>query len=187
MKDLITKYNALFEKYEVNTPKRLAMFMSQCSHESGGFKFVKENLNYSAQGLCKVFSKYFTPEKAKICERQPEKIANIVYANRMGNGNESSGDGFRYRGRGYIQLTGKENYTNFAKHCNKELNDSFLKWCESEEGAIQSALWFWNKNNLNQYADTDDIKTCTKKINGGFNGLEDRIKKYEAFKKLLNG
>lgn len=185
-KEILEKYNEMFRKYEVTTPLRQAMFLAQCSHESGGFKFLVENLNYSAEALHKVFKKYFpTLAEAQKVARQPEKIANIVYANRMGNGGTQSGDGWRYRGRGYIQLTGKNNYKFFAHFRNKELNDEFLDYCETEEGALDSALWFWHKNNLNKYADAGDVKECTKRINGGYNGLEDREKKYQAFKKLL--
>lgn len=185
-KEILEKYEQNFKAVEVTTPLRQAMFLAQCSHESGGFKFKVENLNYSAEALHKVFKKYFpTLAEAQKYARQPEKIANKVYANRMGNGDEKSGDGFRYRGRGYIQLTGKNNYRNFAHFQNKELNDEFLQWCESDEGAICSALWFWHTNNLNKLADAGDIKECTKRINGGYNGLEDRTQKYEAFKKLL--
>ena len=185
MNEIITKYEAIFDKYEINTPLRQAMFLAQCSHESAGFKCVVENLNYSSDGLLKVFKKYFNEEQAQRYARKPHAIANRVYANRMGNGDEASGDGFKYRGRGYIQLTGKNNYTAFAKHLNRELDSEFLEYCESEEGALVSACYFWQRENLNDLADKGEIKECTKKINGGYNGLEDRIKKYEAFKKLL--
>lgn len=185
-KEMLEKYEELFKKWQVDTPLRQAMFLAQCNHESGGFKHKVENLNYSAEGLCKVFGKYFKNVlEAQKVARQPEKIANIVYANRMGNGDSKSGDGWRYRGRGYIQLTGKTNYSIFAHHLNKDLDDEFLKYVESDEGALESALWYWHCNNLNKLADKGDIKECTRKINGGLNGLEDRETKYKAYKALL--
>ena len=172
----------VFPVYEINTPQRVAAFLAQCGHESGGWTVFEENLNYSAQGLRKIFGKYFpTDELALAYQRQPQKIANRIYANRMGNGPEESGDGFKYRGRGPIQLTGKSNYTAFAK-------DMFDDWENVVENpdwvtydkdfALMSAIWFWNKNKLNHEADIGDIKTMTRKINGGYIGLEDRIKHY---------
>lgn len=165
--------------YEINTPERVAAFLAQCAHESGNFKFLKENLNYRAESLVKTFPKYF-PDlgTAKAYEKQPEKIANRVYSNRMGNGDEASGDGFRYLGRGLIQLTGKNNYTIFAASIDTPL-DQIPEYLQTFEGAVQSACWFWEQNNLNKEADARDIKTMTRKINGGFIGLEDRIKHYE--------
>ena len=174
-------YNALSEilpVYEINTPQRVAAFIAQCAHESGGFKFLKENLNYKAESLCKTFPKYFPDlATAKSYEKQPEKIANRVYSNRMGNGDEASGDGFRYLGRGLIQLTGKNNYTIFAASIDTPL-EQIPEYLQTFEGAVQSACWFWEQNNLNKEADAGDIKTMTRKINGGFIGLEDRIKHY---------
>lgn len=172
----------VFPVYEINTPQRIAAFLAQCGHESGGWTTFEENLNYSAQGLRKIFGKYFpTDELALAYQRQPEKIANRIYCNRMGNGDEASGDGYKYRGRGPIQLTGKANYTAFAK-------DMFEDWQNvvdnpdwvtyDKDFALMSAIWFWNKNKLNHEADIGDIKTMTKKINGGYIGLEDRIKHY---------
>lgn len=170
--------NQLLPDYEINTPKRIAAFIAQCAHESGGFKFLSENLNYKAESLMKVFPKYFpTKELAEQYAKKPEKIANRVYANRMGNGDEASGDGFKYRGRGLIQLTGKTNYTWFAASLEispEEASD----YLGTFEGAAQSACWFWENNNLNKEADAGDIKTMTRKINGGFIGLDDRIKHY---------
>lgn len=175
-------YEALSEilpEYEINTPKRVAAFLAQCAHESGGFKFLTENLNYRAETLLKLFKKYFpTLEEAKKFEKQPQKIANKIYGGRMGNGDESSGDGFRYCGRGLIQLTGKTNYTWFAESIGIDVEE-VPEYLGTFEGAIQSACWFWETNNLNVQADAGDIKTMTKKINGGFIGLEDRIKHYE--------
>ena len=165
--------------YEINTPKRVAAFLAQCAHESGNFRFLKENLNYRATSLQKVFKKYFpTEELANEYAKKPEKIANRVYANRMGNGDEASGDGFRYLGRGLIQLTGKNNYTIFAASIDTPLEE-IPEYLQTFEGAVQSACWFWEQNNLNKEADAKDIKLMTRKINGGYIGLEDRIKHYE--------
>lgn len=174
-------YEAICEilpEYEINTPQRVAAFIAQCAHESGGFKFLKENLNYKAESLVKVFPKYFkTLDEARAYEKQPAKIANRIYGNRMGNGDEASGDGFRYCGRGLIQLTGKENYTWFAASLEIPVQEA-AEYLETFEGAVQSACWFWETNNLNQWADKGDILTLTKRINGGTIGLEDRIKHY---------
>jgi putative chitinase len=174
-------HNALSEilpEYEINTPQRVAAFLAQCAHESGGFKFLKENLNYRAASLRKVFPKYF-PDDAVAARyaNKPEMIANRVYGNRMGNGDEASGDGFRYCGRGLIQLTGKENYSWFAASLQMSVED-VPEYLGTFEGAVQSACWFWEENKLNQWADKGDILTLTKRINGGTIGLEDRIKHY---------
>jgi putative chitinase len=164
--------------YNIDTPERVAAFLAQCAHESGGFKFLKENLNYKAASLRKIFPKYFpTDELAQQYEKKPEKIANRIYGNRMGNGDEASGDGFRYCGRGLIQLTGKENYSWFAASLEIPVEEA-SEYLETFEGAVQSACWFWETNNLNQWADKGDILTLTKRINGGTIGLEDRIKHY---------
>jgi putative chitinase len=169
----------LLPQYEINTSERIAAFLAQCAHESGGFVFIKENLNYRWQSLRKVFPKYFpTDALAQQYEKQPEKIANRVYANRMGNGPEESGDGYKFCGRGLIQVTGRENYSWFAAslHISPEEASEYM---ETFEGAAQSACWFWESNNLNQWADKRDILTLTKRINGGTIGLEDRKKHYE--------
>lgn len=167
--------------YEIDTPKRLAAFIAQCAHESGNFKFLKENLNYKAASLRKVFPKYFTDDAiANDYANRPNKqeaIASRIYANRMGNGDEASGDGFRYLGRGLIQLTGKNNYTIFAASIDTPLEE-IPEYLQTFEGAVQSACWFWEQNKLNQWADNGDILTLTKRINGGTIGLEDRIKHY---------
>ena len=172
----------LLPDYEINTPKRIAAFIAQCSHESAGFTALKENLNYRAVTLRKIFPKYFpTDELANQYASLPNKqeaIANRVYAGRMGNGDESSGDGYRYCGRGLIQLTGKENYTWFAASIGVSVEEA-AEYLQTFEGAAQSACWFWENNKLNQYADNGDIVTLTKRINGGTIGLEDRIKHYE--------
>jgi len=165
-------------KYEIDTVERVSAFIAQCTHESGGFKRLKENLNYKWESLRKVFPKYFsTDELAQEYAHKQDRIANRVYGGRMGNGDESSGDGFRYCGRGLIQLTGKNNYTKFAESIGMEV-EMVPALLESFEGAVESACWFWKTNNLNQYADAGDILTMTKRINGGTIGLEDRIKHY---------
>ena len=169
----------LLPEYEINTPQRMAAFLAQCAHESGGFTAIKENLNYRAASLRKTFAKYFpTDELAQQYANKPQAIANKVYANRMGNGDEASGDGYRYSGRGLIQLTGKDNYFWFAASINLT-PEAASEYMETFEGAAQSACWFWETNNLNQWADAGDILTLTKRINGGTIGLEDRIKHYE--------
>lgn len=169
----------LLPQYEINTSERIAAFLAQCAHESGGFVFIKENLNYRWQSLRKVFPKYFpTDALAQQYEKQPEKIANRVYANRMGNGPEESGDGYKFCGRGLIQVTGRENYSWFAASLQITPEEA-SEYMETFEGAAQSACWFWESNNLNQWADKRDILTLTKRINGGTIGLEDRKKHYE--------
>ena len=168
----------LLPDYEINTPQRIAAFIAQCAHESGNFVFLTENLNYKAESLTKIFGKYFKDiATAKAYEKKPEKIANRIYANRMGNGDEASGDGWRYRGRGLIQLTGKTNYTWFAASLEISAEEA-AEYTQTFEGAAQSACWFWETNKLNKEADAGDIKTMTRKINGGFIGLDDRIKHY---------
>lgn len=165
--------------YDINTPQRVAAFIAQCAHESGGFRALKENLNYRAVTLRKVFPKYFpNDEIANAYAGNQEMIANRVYGGRMGNGDEHSGDGYRYCGRGLIQLTGKQNYQSFADSIETPVED-LPEYLATFEGAVQSACWFWESNNLNQYADSGDILTMTKRINGGTIGLEDRKKHYE--------
>jgi len=171
--------NDVVQYYDMyNNPKRAAAFLAQIAHESGGFNFVKENLNYSAKGLMTTFKKYFpTEELAKQYERQPVKIANRVYANRMGNGPEESGDGYKFCGRGLIQLTGKNNYTKFAEDLGISIDET-VAYLETPAGAVSSAGWFWDNNNLNGYCDRDDFIGLTKRINGGTIGLEDRKHHY---------
>jgi putative chitinase len=185
----VDSMNNVFPNYELDSPKRIAAFLAQCGHESGGWTVFEENLNYSAKGLMGIFKKYFPDEAtATAYQRQPEKIANKVYANRMGNGPESSGDGWKYRGRGPIQLTGKDNYRAFAKEMFDDWENLFNNpdWVNADRDfALMSAIWFWNKNKLNREADAGDIKTMTRKINGGYIGLEDRIHHYEDAIKLL--
>jgi putative chitinase len=186
--EAMTEY---FPKFEIDTPLRVAAFIAQCGHESNGFTVLKENLNYSADALNKVFPKYFknAGREAEDYHRQPEKIANVIYANRMGNGDTESGDGWFYRGRGPIQLTGKDNYTNFANDFFDDpetvMDDPDLL-CDHIPTALLAAIWFWNKNGLNKYADEKDIRTMTRKINGGYIGLEDREKHYNHALEILD-
>jgi putative chitinase len=172
----------LLPDYEINTSQRIAAFIAQCAHESGGFMVLTENLNYRWETLRKLFPKYFPNDAiAKDYASRPNKqeaIANRVYASRMGNGPEESGDGFRYRGRGLIQLTGRDNYAWFAASLEITPEEA-SEYLRTFEGAAQSACWFWETNKLNQWADTGDILTLTKRINGGTIGLEDRIKHYK--------
>ncbi len=181
--------NNVFPTYDINTPHRVAAFLAQCGHESGGWTVFEENLNYSAQGLNGIFKKYFpTLESAQPYARKPEMIANKVYGGRMGNGPESSGDGYKYRGRGPIQLTGAANYKAFAQEMFDDWQNLYDNpdWVTSDRDfALMSAIWFWNKNKLNIQADAGDIKLMTKKINGGYIGLEDRIKHYNEAIHLL--
>lgn len=166
-------------EYEIDTPVRLAAFVAQCAHESAQFKFLRENLNYRAASLMKTWPNRFpTMEIAQQYANRPEKIANKVYANRMGNRDEASGDGWRYLGRGLIQLTGKENYQWFAASLDMAVED-LPEYMMTFEGAVQSACFFWDTNKLNVEADARDIRTMTKKINGGYIGLEDRIKHFK--------
>ena len=178
--------NSILPEYQINTKLRLCHFLAQIIHESGHLKYNQENLNYSAKALRSVFGKYFpTDALAEQYARKPEKIANRVYANRMGNGDEDSGDGWLRRGRGLIQLTGTDNY----KACSKALNIDLMKnpdlIVSNAEVCVKTACWFWSSKRLNEWADKDDIITITKKINGGYNGLEDRTKILNTAKKVL--
>ena len=175
-------------KFELNTPLRLAHFLAQAGHESGGFKAVNENLNYGAKGLLGIFKKYFpTPEKAALYERKPEKIANLVYGGRMGNGAEATGEGYKFRGRGYIQLTGKDNYKAFDAVVEENLLES--PDLVATKYPLLSAAWFFHKNGLHKIADggaTDAVVTSvTKRVNGGTIGLPDRIKHFKEYYSLL--
>jgi putative chitinase len=170
--------NKILPDYDINTPQRVAAFIAQSAHESGGYTALHENLNYRPETLRRVFPRYFPDDAtAQQYAHKPEMIANRVYANRMGNGPESSGDGFRYCGRGLIQLTGHDNYQNFADSVSMDVTQ-VPEYLQTFEGAVQSACWFWENNNLNQYADSGDILTMTKRINGGTIGLEDRQNHY---------
>jgi putative chitinase len=175
-------------KFGINTPLRLAHFLAQCGHESGGFRATQENLNYSAKGLNGIFRKYFPTEAAAAAyARQPAKIASKVYANRMGNGSEASGEGYKFRGRGYIQLTGKENYTAFGKSIGEDITSN--PDVVASKYALLSAAWFFSKNGLHRMADegsSDQVVTkITKRVNGGTIGLPDRIKHFKEYYKLL--
>jgi putative chitinase len=178
----VGKYYNMFDDV-----RRIASFLAQVAHESGGFIFTKENLNYSADGLQKVFGKYFPDAAtANAYARQPEKIANRVYANRMGNGDEASGDGYKFCGRGLIQLTGRDNYTKYAAAVKRELDDA-VAYLETPAGAASSAGWFWDVNKLNEFADKDNIIGMTKRINGGTNGIDDRLALYNTALAALKG
>ena len=180
----LNKIGEHFDLFE--NPKRMAAFLAQIAHESGGFNFVKEGLNYSAAGLTKTWPRRFpTLASARPYARNAEKIANRVYANRMGNGSEASGDGFKFRGRGLIQLTGKTNYSRFAKSIGKSLNET-IAYLETPEGAVASAGWFWDINKLNIYADKGDFVGLTRRINGGTIGLADRKHHYAIALKALS-
>ena len=186
---VITMIPAVAQKFQIDSALRLAHFLAQCGHESGGFRLTKENLNYSAKGLNGIFKKYFpTLESALPYERKPEKIANKVYGGRMGNGPEASGDGAKFCGRGYIQLTGKDNYTAFGKSIGEDVcaNPQVV----AEKYALLSAAWFFNKNGLHKMADggaTDAVVTSiTKRVNGGTIGLPDRIKHFKEYYHLLS-
>lgn len=150
-------------------------FLAQCSHESGGFRVLVENLNYSEQALLKVFGKYFNQTTAKTYARKPNEIADIVYANRMGNGDVSTHDGSKFKGRGLIQLTGRTNYTKLG-------HQEDPQYLETTEGAVKSAIWFWQTNGLDKLT---DIKQITKRVNGGYNGLEDRKAQFNLISKAL--
>jgi len=169
--------NKILPDYDITTPQRVAAFLAQTAHESGGYNALHENLNYTAQSLCKVWPSHFNTSIADQYAHQPEKIANRAYAGRMGNGDEASGDGWNFCGRGLLQVTGRVNYQAFADSVQMNINDvpAFL---QTFEGAVQSACWFWENNNLNQYADSGDFVTMTKKINGGTLGLDDRQHRY---------
>ena len=185
---VIAMIPAVAQKFQIDSALRLAHFLAQCGHESGGFRLTKENLNYSAKGLNGIFKKYFpTLESALPYERKPEKIANKVYGGRMGNGPEASGDGAKFCGRGYIQLTGKDNYTAFGKSIGEDVcaNPQVV----AEKYALLSAAWFFNKNGLHKMADggaSDTVVTSiTKRVNGGTIGLPDRIKHFKEYYNLL--
>ena len=169
--------NKILPDYDITTPQRVAAFLAQTAHESGGYSALHENLNYTAQSLCRVWPSHFTADIADQYAHNPERIANRAYAGRMGNGDEASGDGWNFCGRGLLQVTGRVNYQAFADSLQMNIADvpAFL---QTFEGAVQSACWFWENNNLNAYADSGDFVTMTKKINGGTLGLDDRQHRY---------
>lgn len=180
LEKFVIPLNEIGEKYALfENKERIACFIAQIAHESGSFNYMEENLNYSAKGLLSVFKKYFpTEELAKQYERQPEKIGSRVYANRMGNGPEESKEGFKFKGRGLIQLTGKDNYTKFAKSLNMTVDEA-VEYTKTVKGAVESAAWFWGVNKLNDLCDKKDFLTLTKRINGGTIGLESRMEHYK--------
>lgn len=176
----------ILPKYGIDTPNRVAGFFAQCGHESMNFKVLEENLHYRAETLDKIFPKYFKNAGRNAAEyaKQPEKIANVVYASRMGNGDTASGDGYRFRGRGVIQLTGRDNYTNFGKTIGLTA-DQVVDYVTTKKGALESACWYWKSRNINAACDANDIVKMTKLINGGTIGLEDRKKHYNKALAIL--
>lgn len=192
LSDFVRVFNEWNDRFGINTPKRVVHFLAQVFLESGQLSNVVENLNYSSDGLMKTWPSRFDRQKATEYARKPEKIANYVYANRNGNGNEASGDGWRYKGRGFIQITFKGNYQAYqtSGFCNGNLM-AHPEWLENSPGNTKSAMWFWWRNNLSSIADCDDggsagediVKRITKKVNGGYNGLSNRLYYYRRFKK----
>lgn len=186
---VLSWYGALlnaFDKYDINSNRRIAAFLAQTGHESNSFTVLQENLNYSADGLVSTFKHYFpTKESTLGYARMPEKIANRVYASRMGNGDEASGDGWKYRGRGLIQLTGHDNYEKFASTLNMTI-DECVTYAATNLGAADSAGWFWKENGLNVYADKGDMLGLTKRINGGILGISERVDRYNVALKVLS-
>ena len=175
---------AAMDEYEINKPRRIAAFLGNLAHESGSLRLVEENLNYSATRLQQVFPRYFRGRNVWAYNHHPEKIANVVYAARMGNGGERTGDGWKFRGRGFIQLTGKDNYEEFGEAIGKDLvNDP--DWVKTPEGAAISAAWFWARHGLNELADADNLRGITKKINGGLNGHDERVAFYNRIMDVL--
>jgi len=181
-------YNALSKelpKYNITSVSRVAMFIAQTAHESGGYTALTENLNYRASGLTGTWPKRFPPDIAKLYEHNPEKIANRAYCDRMGNGPEASGDGWKFHGRGLIQLTGKSNYVAFAKEIGMAL-DECVKYCETPEGAVESACFFWEHHGLNAISDAGDVAHATRVINGGLLGLDDRTARFHHAVQVLS-
>jgi len=185
---VITELPSVMEKFSITNPLRLSHFLSQCAHESGNFKLLRENLNYSADGLLKIFPKYFKDKATAVAyERKPEKIANKVYASRMGNGDEASGDGWKFAGKGYIQLTGRSNYTEFSKFIGEDCvaNPELV----ATKYPLSSAAFFFHKNGLwaicDKGATKDVVTSVTKRVNGGTHGLDDRIAKFEKFNSTI--
>lgn len=184
-KGLAAALNEVLPRYDITSKERIASFLSQCGHESGGFTKLRENLNYSAQRLTEVWpSRFPSLDAAKPYDHNPQKIANKVYAGRFGNGDETSGDGFKFSGRGAIQLTFKSNYEQFAKAIGKSLEET-VAYCETMAGAIESACWFWNNKKINPVADTGNVAAVTKMVNGGNLGLAERDALYKKIIALL--
>jgi putative chitinase len=181
--DLLVDLLQTMSEYDIETDEQVAQFLAQIGHESNGFRARKENLNYSVQGLVNTFGKYFNATTAPAYARQPQKIANKVYANRMGNGSEASGDGWKYAGKGFIQLTGKDNVSRYAKYKKISIEEC-VAYLDTQEGACDSAGWFWTDKKLNDIA--NDCRAVTKKINGGYIGLPEREKHYEELLELIS-
>jgi putative chitinase len=180
-------YHALVDempKYQITTIPRVAMFMAQCGHESGGFTALKENLNYQAHSLTAIWPKRFPASVAEQYAHNQEAIANRAYCDRMGNGSEQSGDGWKFHGRGLIQLTGRSLYEQFAREIGKDLDET-VDYCETPDGAVESACFFWEHHNLNSHSDTSDVKMVTKIINGGYLGLDDRTARFNHAVQVL--
>ena len=175
--------NKFAEEFGITTEKRMNHFLAQVLHESSGFARIEENLNYSANRLVVVFPKYFNAKNASLYAHKPRKIASRVYANRMGNNGEASMDGYTFRGRGLIQITGRTNYALYRNYCGYDVvaNPDLLA---KPLGAVRSAMWYWYTHGLNEIADKDDIITITKRINGGTNGLKERRDIYDELKKV---
>lgn len=184
VKNFVAVFNEWAEKFDINTPMRTAMFIANVLHESACLNHFEENLNYSADALMRVWPKRFDKAKAEAYARNPKKIANYVYANRMGNGDEASGDGWRYRGRGAIQLTGKNNVKAYAEssYCVGDLM-AHPEWLAKSPGAYKSAMWFWKANGLNLICERGDMTLVCQRINGGLNGLADRSFYFRKLKK----
>ena len=176
--------NKILPDYDITTPARIAAFIAQTAHESGGYTALHENLNYQAASLCRVWPRYFNANNANDYAHQPEKIANRAYANRMGNGDEASGDGWRFCGRGLLQVTGHDNYQAFADSIQTDINE-VPAYLQTFEGAVQSACWFWENNNLNHWADAGNIEKMTQIINGGQLGIYDRRARYNHALQVL--
>jgi len=184
--EFVATFNKWGERFDIDTPLRVVHFLAQCWHESGALSAVEENMNYSAKRLLQVFPKYFDANTAQRYAHKPQMIANRVYANRMGNGNEASGDGWRFKGRGIIGTTGRANYKEYAvsEFCVGDLM-SHPEWLALNPGAYKSAMFFWWNNDCNRWADEDDVDGLTRRINGGYNGLQDRKKYLNSFKEVF--
>tara|TARA_B100001094_G_scaffold331714_1_gene401032 strand:+ start:958 stop:1782 length:825 start_codon:yes stop_codon:yes gene_type:complete len=188
-KEWVEPMQDLFGKYGIQSQERIAMFIAQCGHESGGFRIMEENLNYSANALSRVWKKYFNEEIGRDPQeyhRQPEKIANVIYANRMDNGDVDSKDGWKFRGKGAIQVTGRYNTTKFAEYIKRDV-DAANDYLLTTKGALEGALWYWDACNLNEHSDHQDIRKVTKLINGGYHGLDDRKQRYITAYAVLGG
>lgn len=180
---IIEVLNNVPDRYFIDSDIRMACFLAQCGVESAGLTKLEESLNYSAEGLIKTWPTRFNASNASLYARKPEKIANKVYASRMGNGDEASGDGWKFRGRGAIQITGKNNYTDLSHYLSLSLEEC-VKYCETTKGAIEASCWYWSKNNLNMYCDRNEFNALTQAINGGLTGLSDRLRLFNLAQKF---